>query len=62
MYYPFFESHLLTMKMKKYKEVSELIQHKITNTFENSKIQMWQAITWVKAFRQDLYTFKMSQN
>lgn len=37
----------------------------ITGTFENAKIPTWQANTQanrVKAFKEDLYAFKMPQN
>lgn len=57
----FLKFNLLTVKIKKYKEVSELIKHKITNVFECTKIQMWQAVTQVKAFKLNLQALKMTQ-
>lgn len=58
----FLKFHLLTVKTKKYKEASELIELKTTNVFEYSKIQMWQAMTQMKAFKLNLQGLKMTQN
>lgn len=53
-WHEFFKFNLLTVKIKKYKEVSELIKRKTTNVFEFTKIQMWQALIQVKAFKLHL--------